>query len=129
MLHRIYYKNFINVTLLQPKVLPRKSPTKYKFKIFFSFFLFHTPPHLPTIGHETLLLFFISQGSNFQSSMNAPTVFKNIYIASISPSHFSFFFFFRILPISKWFPHCNFQFAIRTNFFFLPFNLRMQQHI
>ena len=53
--------------------------------------------------------------------MNTPTIFKNIYIASTSPSLLSFFFFFRLLPISKvvsslQLPVCN----SHQNFFFFP---------
>ena len=54
--------------------------------------------------------------------MNNPTIFKNIYTAFISPSLLSFFFFFRLLPISKvvsslQLPVCN---SHQIFFFFFP---------
>ena len=67
------------------------SPTKYKFKIFFCPFLFHPPSHLPTIGHETLLLFYYCLFPKFNEHH---TIFKKIYTASTFSSLFFFFFFF-----------------------------------
>ena len=60
-------------------------------------------PHLPTIGPETLLLFyfFYFPRLQFPKFNEHHTILKNIYIASTSPSLFSFLFFFRLLPISE----------------------------
>ena len=100
------------------------SPTKYKFKIFF-----YSIPILTCQQQATNIIIIYFPRLQFPKFNEHHTIFKNIYIASASPSLFSFFFFFRLLPISKVVSSLQLPVCNSHHFFFLPFNVRMQQHI
>ena len=93
------------------------SPTKYKFKIFF-----YSVPILTCQQQATniITVLFISQGSKFQSSMNTTQSLKISTLHLLLPPSFPFSSSSVYFPFPKQFPHCNFQFAIRTIFFFFP---------
>ena len=93
------------------------SPTKYKFKIFF-----YSVPILTCQQQATniITVLFISKGSKFQSSMNTTQSLKISTLHLLLPPSFPFSSSSVYFPFPKQFPHCNFQFAIRTIFFFFP---------
>ena len=90
-------------------------PTKYKFKIFF-----YSIPILTCQQQATNIIIIYFPRLQFPKFNEHHTIFKNIYIASTSPSLFSFFFFFRLLPISKVVSSLQLPVCNSHHFFFFP---------